>query len=122
MRGRFSLEAKVREVGKSNCFLSEITIAELKYGISSSVNPEKHRKTLEAFIIDYEVVPIFPALDIYAKEKARLRRLGSLIGDFDILIGATAISNGMKMVTNNVQHLGRLEGIVIEDWTKHAAT
>ena len=56
-------------------------------------------------------------MDIYAKEKARLRKHGMLIDDFDILIGSTAIANDMTMVTNNVAHLSRLNNIIIEDWT-----
>jgi len=34
------------------------------------------------------VLPIFPALDIYAKEKARLKQKGMILDDFDLLIGA----------------------------------
>lgn len=55
-------------------------------------------------------------MDIYAKEKAKLRKQGLLIDDFDILIGSTAVANEMIMVTNNVAHLGRIDNIVIEDW------
>ena len=40
-----------------------------------------------------------------------------MIDDFDILIGATAVTNDIVMVTNNVAHLSRLENIIIEDWT-----
>jgi tRNA(fMet)-specific endonuclease VapC len=64
------------------------------------------------------IIPVFPSLDIYAKEKATLRKAGQPVDDFDLLIGATAISNGLTLVTNNVDHLGRMEGIKIEDWTK----
>lgn len=63
-------------------------------------------------------MPIFNALDIYAKEKAKLRKQGMIIDDFDILIGATAISGNLIMVTNNISHLNRLEDIIIKDWTK----
>jgi tRNA(fMet)-specific endonuclease VapC len=56
-------------------------------------------------------------LDIYAFEKAKLRRKGLLIDDFDILIGATSIVNNMVMVTNNSTHLNRLDNVIIEDWT-----
>lgn len=64
------------------------------------------------------MVPIFQAIDNYAKEKARLRKIGSSIDEFDLLIGATAITFGLKMVTNNTKHFDRIEGIKLEDWTK----
>ena len=39
-----------------------------------------------------------------------------LIEDADIIIGTTAIINNMVMVTENVKHIGRLNGIVVENW------
>ncbi len=50
-------------------------------------------------------------------EKARLRKIGKPLDDFDLLIGATAIANGLIMVTNDINHFERLRGINLEDWT-----
>ena len=61
-------------------------------------------------------LPILNAIEIYAKEKARLRKTGNMIDDFDLLIGATAIANNMFLVTENEKHLNRLSGIQIENW------
>ena len=118
MKGLYDLNKQIELVGAENCFISEITIAELKYGIENSKTSELMRPIVEAFIPKFAVLPIYDALDIYAKEKAKLRRQGILIDDFDILIGATAIFHRMVMVTNNVEHLQRLEDIKIENWTK----
>ena len=89
----------------------------MKYGIENSKTIEAMRIVVEAFIPKFAIIPIFNSLDIYAKEKAKLRKQGLLIDDFDILIGTTAVGNNMTMVTNNVAHLSRLDNIVIEDWT-----
>ena len=94
-----------------------MTVAEMKYGIENSKTIEIMRPIVEAFIQKFIVIPIYSSLDIYAKEKAKLRKEGLIIDDFDILIGATSINHNMIMVTNNVSHLSRLENIVIEDWT-----
>ena len=40
--------------------------------------------------------------------------MGSLIGDFDILIAATALSEGIPLVTDNTDHFGRIEGLEVE--------
>ena len=69
---------------------------------------------VEAFIPKFPVIPIYDSLDIYAKEKSKLRKLGLMIDDFDILIGSTAINHNMVMVTNNVTHLSRLDNLLIE--------
>jgi tRNA(fMet)-specific endonuclease VapC len=62
-------------------------------------------------------MPIFPALDIYAREKARLKTKGKMLDDFDLLIGSTAIFNKLTLVTKNVSDFDRLDDIDIEDWT-----
>lgn len=52
-----------------------------------------------------------------ARIYADLRERGQLIEDSDIFIGATAFANNATLVTNNVEHLGRIEGLKIENWT-----
>ena len=111
--GKFNLKEKIDEVGFENCCVSEITIAELKYGIAKSAHKEKNLKTLETFQSKIDILPIFPVLDIYAKEKARLKTKGKILDDFDLLIGTTAIFNKLILVTKNVSDFDRLDGIVI---------
>ncbi len=120
IKGQFQLDQKIEAVGAANCFISEMTVAELKYGVENSKTPEVLRPIVEAFIPKFVVVPVYEALDIYAAEKARLRQQGLLIDDFDILIGATAVTHKFVMVTNNGKHLGRLQNITIENWTAPA--
>ena len=117
--GQYNLREKIREIGFENCFVSEITIAELKYGIAKSTKKEKNMQTLEAFQSKIGILPIFPSLDIYADEKARLKTKGKILDDFDLLIGAAAIHNNLILVTKNVSDFERLEGIIIEDWTSN---
>jgi tRNA(fMet)-specific endonuclease VapC len=117
LNGKFNLETKIDSVGFENCVVSEIIIAELKYGVEKSTHKEKNKKTLEIFQSKFDVIPIFPALDIYAKEKARLKIKGKILDDFDLLIGSTAIFNNLTLVTKNISDFDRLEDINIEDWT-----
>lgn len=118
LKGKFNLQNKFNKIGKEHCYISEITVAELKYGAENSENPNKAKILVKELINQFEIVPIYNCLDFYAKEKARLRKSGTILDDFDILIGTTAISEKMIMVTNNIKHLSRLKNIKIEDWTK----
>lgn len=117
LNGKFNIEEKIDDAGFENCFISEITIAELKYGVEKSTYKERNRKAIELFQQKFDILPIFPVLDVYAKEKARLKVKGKILDDFDLLIGATAIFNNFSLVTKNVSDFIRLESIVIEDWT-----
>jgi tRNA(fMet)-specific endonuclease VapC len=89
LKGLFNLDKEIERAGLSNCYVSEITIAELKFGAENSENPEKNRKTVDQFVSMFTIIPIFNSLDVYAKEKTRLRKGGRPLDDFDLLIGAT---------------------------------
>lgn len=117
IKGLYDLKSKFKQVGLENCFISEITLAELKFGVAKSQAKDKNQKTLENFLSGIQILPIFPALEIYAEEKARLQKSGKIIDDFDLLIGATAVSFDLTVVTNNTSHFSRLNDIKLEDWT-----
>lgn len=117
MKGKFDLETKFEKVNPDNCFISEITLAELKFGVGKSEKPEKNKKTLNNFLTGIQVLPIFHSLDLYAKEKARLQKAGTPIDDFDLLIGVTSITHQLTMVTNNTNHFKRISKVKLEDWT-----
>lgn len=71
---------------------------------------------VDDFANELTIVPIFNSLNIYAKEKARLRKSGKMLDDFDLLIGATALANNLILVTENEKHLERMSEIRIENW------
>lgn len=118
MKGKFNVIEKFVKLTPDNCFISEITLAELKFGIENSENKTKNNKVLEDFLTGVQILPIFQALNLYAIEKARLRKAGMPIDDFDLLIGATAVVHDLVMITNNTNHFDRIKGIILEDWTK----
>ena len=120
IKGLYDLKSKFEDVGPENCFISEISLAELKFGVAKSQAKKKNQQTLENFLSGIQILPIFPALDIYASEKARLQKSGKIIDDFDLLIAATAVSFDLVMVTNNTRHFNRIKDIKLEDWTSEA--
>jgi tRNA(fMet)-specific endonuclease VapC len=117
MKGKFNLEKKFDQLTVADCFISEITLAELKFGVRNSEHPEKNKRALDKFLTGVQLLPIFHSLDLYAEEKARLRKVGTPIDDFDLLIGVTSITHELIMVTNNTNHFTRITGIQLEDWT-----
>ncbi|MEZ4887297.1 MAG: type II toxin-antitoxin system VapC family toxin [Chitinophagales bacterium] len=118
LKDKFHLTEKIDAVGIDKCFISAITIGELLYGAEFSSDYEKHIKEVVFFEDEFTVIPVYEALRIYAKEKARLRRLGTMIADLDLLIGATAITHDLIMVTRNYKHFSKIDSIQLEDWTE----
>jgi tRNA(fMet)-specific endonuclease VapC len=117
MKGKFDLESKFDNVLSENLFISEMTLAELKFGVENSEHREKNKMALDNFLTGVQILPIFHSLDLYGKEKARLRKAGTPIDDFDLLIGVTSVTHKLTMVTNNSSHFKRITGIELEDWT-----
>ncbi len=118
LNGKFDMKTKIEKVGLTNCYISEITVAELKFGAEKSDRQEEKRIIISEFISQLQIVPIFSSIDLYAIEKARLSNEGMIIDDFDLLIGVSAIVNTMIMVTNNTKHFERIKNIELQDWTK----
>ncbi|MEM1123186.1 MAG: type II toxin-antitoxin system VapC family toxin [Bacteroidota bacterium] len=116
-KGKFGIGPKMKEIGIDHCFISEITLAELKYGAANSENFQKHTNEINLLLKSVKVAPIISSLDLFAKEKARLRKAGTMIDNFDLLIGCTAVANEMVLVTNNVKHFQRIDTIELEEWT-----
>lgn len=119
MRGKKGVAQYIQNIGRKNCHISEITVAELLYGAANCSLPEdrdRHtRQTLE-FVSLLNVLPISGAIPAYAEEKARLRRLGEPIDDFDLLIAATAVHHGLTLVTDNLRHMARVQNVQLENW------
>ena len=72
IKGTFDLKRKFEKADPDNCFISEITLAELKFGVENSEKKEKNQKALDNFLTGIKVVPIFHSLDLYALMRSKL--------------------------------------------------
>ena len=115
-KGQFEIKEKIENIGYDKFAISEITLAELIYGAEKSLKRDKNITVIENFSEKITIIPIFQSINIYAKEKARLRRLGRIISDLDLFIGASAIYSDMILITRNSREFERLENIKIENW------
>ena len=97
---------------------SEITVAELIYGAYNSQNFEKHYREAMWLRNNIEIYPISDALDDYGDIRFATKRKGNPIGQFDLLIGATARHYGLTVVTDNVKDFSPMPGVRIENWTE----
>jgi len=121
-RGKFNLSEKFKSVEYHSCSISIITLAELNFGADNSNFPDKNHQLIKDFIKEIKVVPLLNAVQLYGKEKVRLRKSGRMISDFDLLIGCTAISNNLIMVTENIKEFQRIENINIENWINRSTS
>ena len=122
INGKFELASRLRSTKISNCLLSELTVAELLYGVANSAPTHQliNRQRLGDFLLlfDERILPISDSLEAYAQQKAHLKRLGRLQGEFDMLIGSVAVAHRMTLVAHNTAHFSSMAGIVLADWVQ----
>ena len=120
-RDKYEIDKKIAFYGQRNCFISEITLAELKLGAEKSSQSVHNHFLIEQLTSIIQVIPITQSLDIFAKEKIRLEKQGTPMHDnFDVLIAATALCHDFTLVTNNIKHFTFFQGLNIEDWVTTA--
>jgi tRNA(fMet)-specific endonuclease VapC len=118
-KGQFKVKEKIEQIGYERFAISEITLAELIYGAEKSQKRNKNIAVIKDFSEKITIIPIFESINIYGKEKARLKTKGTIISDLDLFIGASAIFNEMTLVTQNVREFERMENIKIENWIEN---
>lgn len=119
LRGKLNLDELIRHIGVENCFISELTVSELKYGAENSEDPKKSHKAVSKFINGLSIIPIYGVVEKYAEEKVRLRKNGTPMHDeFDLIIGLTAIVNNLTLATDNTKDFRYLNNLKTENWFK----
>lgn len=116
----FGIKQKIRQVGIDACFLSEINVAELLFGVENSSEHRRqlNRQQFESFqgIFKGRILQISEVLNEYDRQKTGLRRKGRPIDDFDLLTGSTAIVHNLILVTRNTRHFTNMPGIQLQNW------
>ena len=117
LRGLLDPNIIIKDKGLENCYISEITVFELRFGAENSKNTKKSHKAVDRFIQGVSIIPINGFANSYAKEKVRLRKNGTPMHDeFDLLIGVTAIENKLTLVTDNLKDFKNFEELKVENW------
>lgn len=112
-----SVLVKFRALEPGDVGLSSITAAELHYGVEKSQFPDKNRQALNEFMLPLEMAPFNEkAAAIYGRIRTRLEQRGRMIGSYDMLIAAHAISLEATLVTNNVKEFSRIPGLKVSNW------
>jgi tRNA(fMet)-specific endonuclease VapC len=64
-------------------------------------------------ILPFDAEAARRSADIWADLRAR----GQPIGEVDTMIAGIALAQGLALVSHNVNHFGRVTGLVVLDWT-----
>lgn len=97
--------------------ISSITLAELEYGVEKSQYTERNRLALAGFLSSIEILSFSDkAAENYGRIRANLERQGNIIGAYDLMIGAHALSENLILITNNTKEFQRINNLSLENW------
>ena len=110
---------RLRKLSIGDVGISAITFCELQFGVTNSSKPEKNQLALTEFLGPLEVLDFPSAAAVtFGKVRLRLKRAGTPIGSYDLLIAAHALEQGLTLVTNNLKEFKRVPGLELENWMK----
>jgi tRNA(fMet)-specific endonuclease VapC len=99
--------------------ISSITLAELEYGVSKSMYKMRNKIALTGFLAPLSILPFSEnAARVFGEIRAGLEREGRVIGGYDMLIAAHALSEGLILVTNNISEFERISQLLVENWVQ----
>jgi tRNA(fMet)-specific endonuclease VapC len=107
---------RLEELTPAGLALSIISLAELYEGVYYSRDSVESEAALQRFLNpELMILGLDEATcKIFGKERGRLRTAGLMIGDCDLLIGATALRHKLTLLTNNRRHFERIDGLRME--------
>ena len=117
LRGIGQVSQRLVERLPSECCVSSISVAELRFGAAKRKS-RKLTTLIDTFIGSVNVVAFDEeAATMYGIVASALLAKGCPIGNYDTLIAAHSRSLHLVLVTNNLKHFSHVEGLRLENWT-----
>ena len=109
---------RLRAARRDQLATSVICVTELRYGaVRHPKTASLWQRITREVLARVRVLPLDSAAAVLAGDiLARLHAQGTPIGLEDVLISATALVNELVVVTRNLTHFEKIEGLRVESW------
>ena len=115
LRGSQTIAQHLRRCADDGIAISLISVAELYHGVFRSRDPQRAELNLLQLLSDLEIIGLNDEIcRLFGRERSRLQLQRTKIGDFDLLIGCTALHLNLTVLTNNRKDFEKIEAIQIE--------
>lgn len=118
LKGDENIEKRILGHGLKQCAITVITECELYYGAMKSAKAEKNLAVIEDL---RRKVRTLHTGDGVARHfgtlKSELEKKGKPVDDADLLIAGIALAHDAVLVSNNIGHFTRIEGLKLENWS-----
>ena len=98
--------------------ISVITLMELYFGAYKSEKFSSNLAKVRTIENTFEIIPAGKeSAENFGLLKASLEKSGTRLDDFDLTIASCALAYNLTIVTNNLKHFSRIEGLKITNWS-----
>ena len=99
-----------------------MTHSEICFGLALRPEAARLARAAQQFFAVATTLPWdVSAAEAHGNLRAKLRVAGTPIGDMDEMIAAHALSLGAVLVTDNLKHFARVDGLALENWLRPAS-
>ncbi len=117
LKGNPSAERNLRRHYHDPMKICVITLMELYYGAYKSQRVTSNLSKIKTLENSMEVIPLGQEIvESFGKQKAKLERAGTPLDDFDLVLGCCALAHNLILVTNNIKHFKKMEGLKVTNW------
>jgi len=118
LKGHAAVDKNLQDHIHDPIKISVVTLMELYYGAYKSQKVESNLAKIKTLEKALEIVPLDrESAEIFGIYKSKLEKVGTPLDDFDLVLASCALANNLTLVTNNIKHFERIEGLKLANWT-----
>jgi predicted nucleic acid-binding protein len=119
LKGHSTVKKHLERNRRGAIKISIATLMELYYGAYKSQKVASNLGKIKRIEDAIDIIPLGrDSAEIFAMLKAELEIAGTPLYDFDLILAACALTHDLILVTNNVKHFKRIQGLKLENWTQ----
>jgi predicted nucleic acid-binding protein len=112
LAGKRDADAVITRLSDAGIAIPATTVGEIYEGALGSPDPAGYLASLRTFLSPFQVIqPDDDVIERFARIRFHLRTQGLLIPDLDILVAATALQYDLQLLTFNINHFSRIDGL-----------
>ena len=118
MKGKDAVQKNLLLHFNDPIMLSTVTLMELYYGAHKSQKVTSNIAKIKSLEQSLEIIHIgTESAEIFGMLKAQLEVNSTRLDDFDLILASCALSRNLTLVTNNLNHFRRIDGLKLANWT-----
>jgi len=118
LKGKEAIQKNLQHHINAPLKISVITLMELYYGAYKSEKFSSNLAKVRTIENTFEIIPSGKeSAENFGMLKASLEKSGTRLDDFDLTIASCALAHNLTLVTNNLKHFSRIEGLKLTNWS-----